>query len=93
MAAQDAGSTDSNLYQSLCAGAPRPAQRSTVPTTAMGVGQPSAYQRHIRRARGPGAEVAVNIAGSADDHVASNTQLVQPVLWSPVPCRTVNLVD
>ena len=28
-------STDSNLYQSLCAGAPRPAQHSTEPTTAM----------------------------------------------------------
>ncbi len=34
-AAQDARSTDSNLYQSLCAGAPRSAQHSTEPTTAM----------------------------------------------------------
>jgi hypothetical protein len=55
--------------------------------------QASTYQRHIRRARGPGSEVAVNIAGSAYDDIARKAQVFQPVLWSPVPCRTVNLID
>jgi hypothetical protein len=37
-----------------------------------------------------GAEMTVN---SAYDYTANNARLVQPLLWSPVPCRTVNLVD
>ena len=43
--------------------------------------------------QGAGRRGGCEYRGFGAEDVASKAQLVQPVLWSPVPCRTVNLVD
>jgi hypothetical protein len=52
--------------------------RNTVERSEAGPAEPAMPKGGIRRAKGPGSEVAVNSAGSENDHCATTVRLVRP---------------